>query len=112
MSWTGSETQRREQGGCSSGGYVGQLTPSYRINEGVEVLVCRVEDGFKHFQPHKLRRPLGFNKHEGYADGLYTFREQGYFVRVHRSRVVHRDGYGDQRRLEESKRKSRRKHRA
>jgi hypothetical protein len=43
------------------------------------------------WRPHRTRLALGFERHEGYRDGTYTFREQGYLVRVHRSHVLHRE---------------------
>jgi hypothetical protein len=91
-SWTGTERQRREQGVCLPPARPAVRVPRFLIPAGSSVRVSRVSRLC--WRPHFTRKELHFERHEGYRNGQYTFRHQGYLISVWRGLVHHReDGY-------------------
>lgn len=78
-SWSGSETQRREQGGCTPAPKT-DFGTIYRIPSGTSVAYKM--GGDDDWAPHITRIPLEFNERED-ADSVYFyFRHCGYRIRV------------------------------
>lgn len=80
-SWTGSESQRRPQGNCSSNGYVPVTTHRFEIPQGTVVDVKDIQKNGAWFS-YKTRRALGYARYESRVAGALVFREEGYWIRV------------------------------
>src|SRR5262245_28761952 len=90
MSWTGSEAQRRAYSGkCELRRRPPVSVPRFNIPKGTSVVVSRVSP--LRWQKYVTKKELSFERYEDYEDRTYQFRERGFLIRVHRSRVVHRD---------------------
>jgi len=88
MSWTGSERQRREQGGCRPPTTTAlPSVPRYRIPAGTRAFLRLATETTWH--GWTTRRECCFDRREWYEKGWYVFRTGGYLLRVHRSKVVH-----------------------
>lgn len=83
-SWAGTETQRREQGGCSRAPQT-DFGTLYQIARGTAVGYKMAGD--EDWTPHTTRIPLEFNEREDADDDHLYFRYRGYRIRVRRGSV-------------------------
>lgn len=88
-SWSGSEDSRREQGVCLPPKRQADKTPRFSIEVGSRCQVAKVITG--DYFPYTTKTQIGFERFERYRDGVYTFRQDEYLVKVHRSNVTHRE---------------------
>lgn len=102
-SWTGSETQRREQGNCPASPIdsTASIPPwererakpdRWELPAGTPILVRKLEDGPKKWQPHRTREALQFATAEHIAAGKMVFRHLGYIISVSARHVIRLDG--------------------
>ncbi len=61
----------------------------FLIRPGVPCEVQKVSGGT--WRKHRTTRSSGFERYESYKDKHYTFRRDGWFLRVHRRYVLHRE---------------------
>jgi hypothetical protein len=87
-SWSGTEDRRREQGVCLPPTRAPNTMPRYWIPAGTAIRVSKLSP--LSWRQWTTRVSLSFERHEGYRNGWYTFRERGWLVCVHRRHVVHR----------------------
>jgi hypothetical protein len=91
-SWSGSEELRRaEPGACLPPTRPPVSVPRFAVPIGTACQVSRLMP--LAWRAHVTRKALAFERHEGYRNGWYTFRECGYLVRVHRRHVRHREDH-------------------
>jgi hypothetical protein len=88
-SWTGSESQRRPQGLCLPPTTTANETPRFLIRAGTMVSVQRFNESMSWYG-HMTRMDIGFERWEGREDGQFTFRHEGYFIRVPSRKVIRR----------------------
>jgi hypothetical protein len=88
QSWTGSERQRREQGGCRPPKHAPNTTPRYLVRAGTRVEVRRADRN--NWSEYVTQQDASFERHLRYDNRHYYFREGAYELRVHRSLVRHR----------------------
>ncbi len=64
-------------------------TPRFLVRAGTRVEVSdMLRPGWRR---HTTKMDLRFERYERYADKHYEFREKTWVVRVHRSKVIHRE---------------------
>lgn len=78
--WTGSGSERREQGGCCNYGTMPRRTEQWLLPAGLAVSVCRVEDDDRQWRKHTLRRDVFFRQPEQGSSGAIVIREDGWFI--------------------------------
>ena len=88
QSWTGSENQRREQGGCRPPTHAPNKTPRYFIAAGTPVTVRRADQN--HWLDYVTQQDVSFEQRLRYDNRHYYFRKGAYEMCVHRSLVRHR----------------------
>lgn len=91
MSWTGSENERKPQGVCLPPTKPADLRERFTIPACTQVLIQPIDDFRSPWWEHTTKATLGFDKCEGSVNGVATFRELGYFIRVKWWRVVRRE---------------------
>lgn len=79
-SWTGIESQRREQGTCAAPRHEPNTIARFTIPASVPREIQRISE--TNWRPFRTRRELGFNRYESAKDGYVVFREEGYLIRV------------------------------
>lgn len=88
-SWTGSERERREQGVCLPSQAVAKKRPKYTVPAGCPCAIQKVMGG--PWRPHRTTMETGYERYEFYQDKHYTFRRMGWFIKIHRRYVMHRE---------------------
>lgn len=90
MSWTGSETQRREQGSCRPPEHAPNREPKFFIAAGTTAFIKRVEQIT--FGPYVTKLDRGFERYESYdrENRRYVFRDRGFQLAVSTAKVRHR----------------------
>jgi hypothetical protein len=88
-SWSGSENNRREQGVCLPPKRPSSKLPRFQISQGCPCEISKVSP--LEWQHYRTTKDLGFEFFETYRDHKYVFRDRGYFLRVNRVYVSHRD---------------------
>lgn len=81
MSWTGSESSRREQTAEF------ETAPTvekhrFHIPAGSTVEVCRVADSESRWRKHTTKLSLTFDRYERREGASVVFRHYGYFIRT------------------------------
>lgn len=84
-SWTGSETQRREQGGCKPPTAPPNTTPRYTIQAKTPCQIRRVTE--TKWQSYVTRGTTHYDRCEGKPRSFLIFRLEGYQIRVLARRV-------------------------
>lgn len=91
-SWLGTEGERRrERGLCLPPSRPPVAMPRFRVPAGTPCRVSKLTP--LAWRDHVTRQELAFERFERYDAGakVYEFRSQGWLIRVHRSRVIHRE---------------------
>lgn len=82
-SWTGSESDRTEQRICLPPTKEARKTPRFLIPANTFVEVSHLSP--LRWRNHQTHKDISSERYESYRNGYYTFREEGFFVRVHRA---------------------------
>lgn len=88
-SWTGSESQRREQGDCRPPMSPINQAPRYLVPAGVCGFFRRADE--TQWRPWTTTCANGFDRFEHIEDGCPVFRSGGYLLMIEGRAVIQRD---------------------
>lgn len=83
-------------GGCRPPSGTVSISHRFRIPIGRVVEVCRVEGGSE-YQKHRTRVELAFDRYEWRDGSWYRFRYEGWWILVHRGKMVVEERYAERR---------------
>ncbi len=88
-SWTGSERQRHERGGCLPPTNPPLKRAAYTVPVGVKCLIKRTTAN--DWRQYTTTKELSFERFESYRGQRYEFRLKGWLMLVGRQYVIHRE---------------------